>query len=109
MKKYFIAIIAIALAFASTAFNVRKPHHEYVKRTAAGPFYYKYNLNTASGENTASNYSFISPQPSDPNDVPGCGGSTLPCVIYATGNMTNPDASQVTAANLPNVTETQKN
>ena len=108
MKKYLIGSLAVLLALAGTAFTAKKANHVPL-HSPSTVYYYKYTLNTATGENTASNYVFISPQPTNPNTVPGCGGSQLPCVIHATGNMTNPDASQVTVANLPSVTVTQKN
>lgn len=107
MKKYVIGMLAVILAIAGTAFTAHKSKHP-VQKSPNSLFYYKYNLTTASGENTPSNYTFISPQPANDGVVEDCGGQQIPCVIHATGSMTAPDASQVSSSNLSSVTLTQK-
>ena len=99
-----MGIIAILLVISGSAFIAMHPSHKSPNST----FYYKYNLTTSAGENTPSNYSFISPQPQDDEHVEDCGGSQLPCVIRAQGTMTAPNSSEITPSNLPNVTLTQK-
>ncbi len=110
MKKYIIGLVAVVLAIAGSAFTAHKSNSA-LKHPLGGPWYYEYNLSTATGENTASNYTFISPQPADPRDVEGCSGSGIPCVILATGSSGlsgMPDASQVNTTNLPGNTKVQK-
>lgn len=107
MKKYIIGMAAIILAVAGSAFTAKKGSR-ILQKSPNTLYYYKYNLTTSSGETTPANYSFISPQPADDDQVEDCGGSQLPCVIHATGSMSAPDASQITTSNLPNVTLTQK-
>jgi hypothetical protein len=110
MKKYAIGIIAFILAIAGSAFTAHKSHPA-VKAPLSGPWYYEYSLSTATGENTASNYTFIDPQPLNPRDVEGCSGSGIPCVIQATGTTGvsgMPDASEVSTTNLPGNTKVQK-
>lgn len=107
MKKYAIGILAVVFAFAGAAFTAKKTTRTFPK-TSESQFYYSYNLNTVAGENTASNYTYIVPQPTSPNDVPDCGGTDIPCVIHALGTTSAPDASQVNPSNLMGVTLTQK-
>ncbi|HVZ96686.1 MAG TPA: hypothetical protein VG847_07410 [Chitinophagaceae bacterium] len=110
MKTYLIAIIAVIGGAVASAFTMHKPHIP-VKRTISGPWYYEYNLNTVSGEHTPSNYTFIDPQPDDPNDVEGCEGTGIPCVILATGTSGVsgvPDASEVDAMHLSANTKVSK-
>ncbi len=102
-----LAFLVIISGVIFTAFSTHKKNHG-VKKHPTTLFYYKYNLTTASGENTPSNYTFISPQPPDDEHVEDCGGSQLPCVIHAQGTMMAPNASEITSGNLPNVTLTQK-
>jgi hypothetical protein len=110
MTKYLIGMVAVILAIAGSAFTAHKDSRAS-KAPLSGPWYYEYNLSTATGENTASNYTFIDPQPLNPEDVEGCSGSGIPCVIQATGTSGvsgMPDASQVNATNLPGNTKVQK-
>lgn len=106
MKKYAIGILAVAFAFAGAAFTAKKATPAFQKPTTT-QFYYSYNLNTVAGENTASNYSLMDPQP-DPEDIQGCGGSTIPCVILAEGG-SHPNDDEVSSANLDNNTVAKKN
>ena len=111
MKKYAIGILAVVFALAGTAFTAKKTSHTFQKPTT-NQFYYSYSLSTVAGENTASNYSYMLTQPTDPNNISGCNGDQIPCVILATGTTGTggkPDASEVTSSNLPNVTVAQKN
>ena len=109
LKISMLALLAIVLGIAGSAFSVHESSH-LVTKNLSGPFYYSYNLTTDAGKHVASNYSFIDPQPQDPGDE-GCQGSGIPCVILATGTsgtMGLPDASQVNSVNLPSTTKVQK-
>jgi hypothetical protein len=110
MKKYAIGILAVAFAFAGAAFTAKKATPTFQK-PVTGQWYFLYTLNNASGELNEANYSYINPQPVSADDVEGCGGEQIPCVIFATGTQFgNPDHSEVsTQTNLDAVTKTMKN
>jgi len=106
MKKYAIGILAVVFAFVGAAFTAKKTTHTFQKPTTE-QFYYSYDLSTVAGENTASNYTLLDPQP-DPEEIQGCGGNAIPCVILAEGG-THPNTDEVSSANLDNNTITRKN
>lgn len=109
MKKYIIGILAVVFAFAGAAFTAKKTTYTFQKPTSK--FYYSYNLTTSAGENTPSNYTYMLNQPQDPDDIVGCNGGSVPCVILATGTTGSsgqPDASEVSAINLPGNTVAEK-
>ena len=110
MKKYIIGMVAVILAIAGSAFTAKKAHN-VVPGKLSGPFYYKYNLPTTTGDNTPANYTYLDPQPSNPNNVDGCGGSGVPCVVLATGTSGMggvPDATPIDASHLAGNTKAQK-
>jgi hypothetical protein len=109
MKKYLIGILAVVFAFAGAAFTAKKTVTTSKKPTT-GQWYFLYTLNSASGEFNEANYTYINPQPASAEDVAGCDGNNIPCVILATGTQFgNPDHSEVsTPASLSAVTETMK-
>lgn len=109
MKKYLIGILAVVFAFAGAAFTAKKPTHAVQSPTSQ--WYYLFNSSSASDRFTASNYIYINPQPASADDIAGCGGEEIPCVILATGTQFgNPDLSEVsTQPRLDAVTKTMKN
>lgn len=102
-------MVAVVFAFAGAAFTAKKTTHTVPNLTSE--WYYLFNSNSSSDRFDATKYIYIDPQPSAPEDVAGCDGFTLPCVIQATGTQNgNPDPSEVSdQTHLNAVTKTMKN
>lgn len=96
-------MVAIIFAFAGAAFTVNKSTQAFQK-SMEDRFYYSYDLDTDIGKNNPANYTYMSPQPSNPGQIEGCNGFDIPCVIRATGTTTEPNASEVSSSNLDGVT-----
>jgi len=110
MKKYITGITAFVIAIAGSAFTAKKAHH-VIPGKAAGPFYYEYKLSVTTGDHIPSNYTYLDPQPSDPDEVDGCGGAGVPCVVLATGTsgMSGvPDTTPIDASHLAGNTKAEK-
>ena len=109
MKKYIIGLLAIILGVAGSAFTSKK-EAAHVKKAPPSEWYFLFNSNSASDKFDRTKYIYINPQPASAEDVTGCDGQTLPCVILATGTQNgNPDASEVSdQTHLDAVTQTMK-